>query len=53
MMTPSGARPPRFLRASWHRVRHVLQPPPPLTISEWADKHRVLGPSSVPTRRRS
>src|SRR5215831_15974835 len=47
-MTPARAddRPPMFLRASWRRVRDVLRPPPPLTISEWADRHRVLGPSS-------
>ena len=38
--------PPRVLHTSWARVRDVLRPPPPLTISEWADRHRVLGPSS-------
>jgi phage terminase large subunit GpA-like protein len=33
-------------RAYWRRVRDILRPPAPLSISEWADKHRVLGPSS-------
>src|SRR6516164_10424775 len=33
-------------RASWQRVRGILRPPLPLTISQWADRHRVLGPSS-------
>jgi phage terminase large subunit GpA-like protein len=33
-------------RASWRRVRGILRPPPPLSISEWADANRVLGPSS-------
>ena len=32
--------------AAWRRVRSMLRPPPKLTISEWADRHRVLGPSS-------
>jgi phage terminase large subunit GpA-like protein len=27
-------------------VRSILRPPPPLSISEWADANRVLGPSS-------
>jgi phage terminase large subunit GpA-like protein len=33
-------------RASWRRVRSILRPPAPLSISEWADANRVLGPSS-------
>jgi phage terminase large subunit GpA-like protein len=33
-------------RASWTRVRGILRPPLPLSISQWADRHRVLGPSS-------
>jgi phage terminase large subunit GpA-like protein len=33
-------------RRLWDRTHDVLRPPPPLTISEWADRHRVLGPSS-------
>jgi phage terminase large subunit GpA-like protein len=39
-------RPPMVLRASWLRTREVLRPPPPLTISQWSDKFRVLGPNS-------
>ena len=31
-------------RAAWRRVSGVLRPP--LMISKWADRHRVLGPSS-------
>jgi phage terminase large subunit GpA-like protein len=27
-------------------VRGILRPPAPLSISQWADQHRVLGPSS-------
>jgi phage terminase large subunit GpA-like protein len=38
LLTESGA--------AWRRVRSILRPPPKLTISEWADRHRVLGPSS-------
>jgi phage terminase large subunit GpA-like protein len=33
-------------RAAWRRVRGILRPPAPLTISQWADANRVLGPSS-------
>jgi phage terminase large subunit GpA-like protein len=32
--------------AAWRRTRHVLPPRLPLSISEWADRHRFLGPSS-------
>ncbi len=37
---------PRILQPVWARIREVLRPPPPLTISEWADANRILGPSS-------
>jgi phage terminase large subunit GpA-like protein len=46
MSSVSQDRPPTVLHASWLRTRDVLRPPPPLSISEWADRHRVLGPSS-------
>ncbi len=45
-MNFNESRPPAVLHSTWHRVRDVLRPPPPLTISEWADQNRVLGPSS-------
>ncbi len=38
---------PRILQPVWARIRDVLRPPPPLTISQWLPRIRtVLGPSS-------
>ena len=46
MLNSEDSRPARTLHPSWVRIREVLRPPPPFTISEWADANRVLGPSS-------
>jgi phage terminase large subunit GpA-like protein len=46
MQSFEDPRPPMILHPAWRRVRDVLCPPPPMSISEWADAHRVLGPSS-------
>ena len=46
MAVPNSDKPPAVLHASWRRVRGVLLPPPKLSISQWSDQNRVLGPSS-------